>query len=143
MMGDIKAIKTSFWINVLFEDVFVIEGLGENSFGIIKHKTLRCTRKYVLHFSQNRFWCLSHHILLSNGNFYNKRIFLFLLTLISAFVYKIKILFGWFQMKNTSAWYSYPMATFIINASSILANLDNCICLQNKNSVRLVSNEEV
>ena len=45
MMGDIKAIKTSFWINVLFEDVFVIEGLGENSFGIIKHKTLRCTRK--------------------------------------------------------------------------------------------------
>ena len=93
-MGDIKAIKTSFWINVLFEDVFVIEGLGENSFGIIKHKTLRCTRKYVLHFSQNRF------ILLSNGNFYNKRIFLFLLTLISAFVYKIKILFGWFQMKK-------------------------------------------
>ena len=48
MMGDIKAIKTSFWINVLFEDVFVIEGFPENSFGIIKRITLRCTRKYVL-----------------------------------------------------------------------------------------------
>ena len=51
MMGDIKAIKTSFWINVLFEDVFVIEGFPENSFGIIKRITLRCTRKYVLYFS--------------------------------------------------------------------------------------------
>ena len=45
MMGDVKAIKTSFWINVLFEDVFVIEGFSINSFGIIKRITLRCTRK--------------------------------------------------------------------------------------------------
>ena len=68
MMGDIKAIKTSFWINVLFEDVFVIEGFAVNSFGIIKRITLRCTRNCFLHSSQNRL-----------------------------------ILFGWFQMKNTSA----------------------------------------
>ena len=54
MMGDVKAIKTSFWINVLFEDVFVIEGFAVNSFGIIKRITLRCTRNCFLHSSQNR-----------------------------------------------------------------------------------------